>query len=312
MAINNNNNRFNNRSKNYIKEFTDFSEGYQELISLLPEVKLYAGTESSYEGVIQRILTTIGDNIPSAKNPNFPNTISFSINSREVGFLTDDKLAFGWKIFFNKETATHTYQFRITFLSVSMSKKKYIDGLINSGWQELDFSSGNNKQSRFWFRLNNPRRNNNRQQNYNSENYHNRQQNIQEDTYPATDEQIKNLQKKFNGSDEVEEAYNQDESAEFTEQNTDNAEISTPEEVNVVASQEPIQKESSENEIFSIQPGNLDGGYIISCGKEGTFTINFNGDIYPPGAIVDRENRVIRFNGIVYNCLEGTIYKEEE
>lgn len=305
MAINN---RF-AQSKNYIKEFDDFSKGYQELISIIPEVKLYAGTESNYETVVNRILTTIGDNIPSPKNPNFPNTISFSINSREVGLLTDEKIAFGWKIFFNRETAVHTYQFRVTFLSVSMSKKKYLDNLTSAGWTELEFNSeNNNRQTRFWKRLNSPRRNN-RSQNYNPRyNNSDKQQNIPEDIASPTEEQLKNLQEKFSNNITTDEPVKN----EVPLENTDIQPVEIEVEESVIEQEPVVQEPIEEQEIFSIQKGNLDGGYIITCGNAGTFSINFNSDVYPDGALVDKDNQIIKYNGIVYNCAEGTLYKEEE
>lgn len=304
MTINNRT----SQSKNYIKEFDDFSVGYQELISVMPELKDYAGTESSYDTVVQHILNMIADNIPSPKNPNFPNTISFSINSREVGLLTDDKVAFGWRIFFNRESGTHIYQFRVTFLSVSMSKKKYIDGLLNNGWKEFDFVANGKQQSKFWYRLNSPRRNNNRQQNYNRENSHNRQQNLQEDNdTPATEEQLQKLKGKFNGTLTEEEMIEQSSVEEqFTEP------VEQPIEEHNESIIETPEVSETPDEIFSIKKGNIDGSYIITCGKEGPFTINFNGDIYPEGSEVDREKQVIKYNGIVYNCLDGSIYKEED
>ena len=129
------NNRRNN-AKNYVKEFTDFSEGYNDMISLIPEVKLYGGSESDYNSVIKNLAKSIGDNVPSYTNPNFPNTLSFSVSSREVGFLTDERLAFGWRIYYNREINSRVYQMRITFLTLSMSKRKYIDILESNGWEE--------------------------------------------------------------------------------------------------------------------------------------------------------------------------------
>lgn len=334
MAINN---RTTN-SKNYIKEFDNFSEGYQELASLLPEVKLYAGSETSYDGVIQRILGTISDNIPSPQNPNFPNTISFSINSREVGLLTDDKVAFGWRIFFNRENNSYIYQFRVTFLAVSMAKKKFIDALLNAGWVDFDFIANNKQQSRFWHKVNNTRRNNNRQGNYNRENRYNKPQDVQEDNQEVTEEQINKLKDKFKGnleesSSSVEESKTEEPeniSEEFVEVKESDQVVETAEPVQVdpevkepeqevvetaepvVEAQEPeAESPNEEPEVFSIKKGNLDGGYIINCGKEGPFTVNFNGDVYPEGSIVDKENYTIKYKGVVYKCLEGAIYTEE-
>lgn len=307
-----NNNRTTN-SKNYIKEFDNFSEGYQELSSLLPEVKLYAGTETSYEGVIQRILGTISDNIPSPQNPNFPNTISFSINSREVGLLTDDKVAFGWRIFFNRENNSYIYQFRVTFLAVSMTKKKFIDALLDNGWIDFDFVANNKQQSRFWHRINNTRRNN-KQGNYNRENRYNKPQDVQEDNQEATEYKMN----KFN-EDSSESSSSVEESNVEEVKDTESIETSENNVINDVAEpevvQEPVQEVpqdvQEEPEVFSIKKGNLDGNYIITCGKEGSFTINFNADVYPEGSEVDKDKQIIKYKGVVYNCLDGTIYEED-
>jgi hypothetical protein len=89
----------------------------------------------------------INENIPSPHNELYPNTLSFSISAKEVGFLTDDSLAFGWKIFINRKDGTISYQFRVTFISLSMSKRKYIERLISNKWKARDLVE---KQSRFW------------------------------------------------------------------------------------------------------------------------------------------------------------------
>lgn len=136
----------------YIKEFKTFAEGYKELTSLIPEVSMYGGEENTYDEVVQNLTNIICENIPSPNNENYPNTLSFSIASKEVGFLTDDSLAFGWKIFINKKDDSLVYQFRVTFITLSMSKRKYIEKITNNGWKEKDISG---KQSRFWNDLSN-------------------------------------------------------------------------------------------------------------------------------------------------------------
>lgn len=132
----------------YIKEFIEFGDGYKELVALIPNVGLYGGdTEMTMEGVVASLTKTINDNVPSPLNENYPNTFSFSINAREMGFLTDDGIAFGWRIFINKNDESLSYQFRVTFTSLSVSKRKQIDRLTSHGWKERDLSD---KQSRFW------------------------------------------------------------------------------------------------------------------------------------------------------------------
>lgn len=133
----------------YIKEFDTFEEGYKELSTLIPNVRLYAvdSSTATLEEVVIALTKTITDSIPSPLNENYPNTFSFSISAREVGFLTDDFMAFGWRIFIGKDEETLTYQFRITFTTLSVSKRKQIDKLLSNGWKERDLSD---KQSRFW------------------------------------------------------------------------------------------------------------------------------------------------------------------
>ena len=133
----------------YIKEFDTFEDGYKELVTLIPNVRLYAvdSSTATLEDVVVALTKTITDNIPSPLNENYPNTFSFSISAREVGFLTDDFIAFGWRIFIGKSEETLTYQFRITFITLSVSKRKQIEKLLSHGWKERDLSD---KQSRFW------------------------------------------------------------------------------------------------------------------------------------------------------------------
>lgn len=121
-------------STNYIKEFENFEDGYNEMISILPSVKIYGGDLANYDIVVKKLLDIIGENIPSPANPNFPNTLALTIKQNEVSFRTDDRIAFGWKIFFNKESGKHIYQMRVTFLSISMSTRKYADAFVESNW----------------------------------------------------------------------------------------------------------------------------------------------------------------------------------
>lgn len=149
----------NKREKNptftYIKEFDNFSSGYEELISLIPQLEVYGGIVPAYDNVVTHMMKVITDNIPSPHNELYPNTLSFSISAKEVGFLTDDSLAFGWKIFINRKTDEMTYQFRVTFISLSMSKRTYIEKLISNKWKARDLVE---KQSRFWHEASNSQR----------------------------------------------------------------------------------------------------------------------------------------------------------
>jgi hypothetical protein len=133
----------------YIKEFDTFEEGYKQLSTLIPNIRLYAvdSDTATLDEVVIALTKTLTESIPSPLNETYPNTFSFSINSREVGFLTDDFMAFGWRIFIGKDEDDLTYQFRVTFTTLSISKRKQIDRLLSNGWKERDLSE---KQSRFW------------------------------------------------------------------------------------------------------------------------------------------------------------------
>ena len=80
----------------YVKSFDSFEDGYQEVITLNPELVNYLGTNNEYNAVVQHILKIVSTSVPSVNNPNYPNTVSLSIDSNEVGFKTDANVALGW------------------------------------------------------------------------------------------------------------------------------------------------------------------------------------------------------------------------
>lgn len=124
------------KTTNYVKQFNTFEEGYLELIKLVPELKVYTGETAIHDEVIKHILSTISDNIPSVNNPNYPNTLSFSIESHEVGLKTDSNLAFGWKVALDREKASTVYKFRVTFITIPTSRVSIVTALKDAGWVE--------------------------------------------------------------------------------------------------------------------------------------------------------------------------------
>ena len=144
---------------NLTKAFDSFEEGYKEVLKFVPEVKEYCGENSDQNSVITNILNVIKDNIPSIDNPSYPNTMSLSIDSHEVGLRTDGGLAFGWRTIFDRESGKHIYKFRITFLILPMYRKNIMNDMQEAGWTLID---NNARQSRFWQSTNNPRKKNNR------------------------------------------------------------------------------------------------------------------------------------------------------
>ena len=146
------------RITNIIKSFGTFSTGYQELIRFLPEVKDFGGDVATYDAVVAGILSKVANNVPSTNNPNYPNTYSLSIDSHEVGFRTDARLAIGWRTSFDRDAGEVVYKFRISFLSVNAHRRSIIDEMKGAGWEVTEQVLGG-ERSRFWNSLSNNRRN---------------------------------------------------------------------------------------------------------------------------------------------------------
>ena len=282
------NNRFSvpQNIKNYTKDFETFEEGYQELISLVPEVKVYGGSEPIYDSVVQKICTLISENVPSPQNSNYPNTLAVSITSRELGLKTDDKMAIGWRIFFNKESGSYTYQMRITFFSLSMSKKKYINLLEDNGWSQADPT----RQGRFWSNIirTDSYRNNSSRRNYISNS------NLNSLASHLTEDQVEKLNKL-----NVQEV---NDSAKESNDNDDNVDIN---ENSIVEETTPIVEKNVENTVevdnkYSITAGNTSDIFIVTHDNK-TYVINLNNTSFPEGIIVDRANNAIVIYDKVYN-----------
>ena len=147
---------------NVVKTFDSFSDGYAELLKYIPEIKVYGGEDLLHESVIGSILSVIGKNIPTTSNPNYPNTMSISIDSHEVGFKTDSNIAFGWREVFDREHAKILYKFRASFVNISTAQKDIIAAMEADGWYNADFT----KQKRFWNNIEGKNPRYNRKKNY--------------------------------------------------------------------------------------------------------------------------------------------------
>jgi hypothetical protein len=285
-----------NNAKNYVREFTDFSEGYSCMINLVPEVKLYGGDEADYDTVVQKLANSIIENIPTYDNPNYPNTLSFSISSREVGFLTDEKLAFGWRVYFSRELNSRIYQMRITFLNFSMSKRKYIKILEENGWQENEDIA---KTSSFIRSISNNR----------GERFFNNSNNSQfpttpkqENNEPAPEEEVK------------EEPVYEETVEEETVQEEPSAEVEQTE----VADDSAILSESNINsEEYNISKTASDNVFVIQY-KDKNFVVNITDDSdLPDDLYVDHGERIIGYRELKYDYKTGEVFiidsdKDEE
>ena len=162
----NNNRRYHRRANyiNFVKKFDSFEEGYKELSSIVTEVKAYGGEEAVYESVVCKLLDFVKSNIPTTNSSSYPNTISFSIFSREVGIKTDSNIAFGWKVEFDRVNAKQVFAFRVTFSNIPAYQKHLVDELKDAGWDNVELAG----RSRYGNRIErNGRYNNHRRYNSN-------------------------------------------------------------------------------------------------------------------------------------------------
>ena len=140
------------------KEFDTYEDGIEELITILPDLKEYIGNNISHNEIVTNLLNIVKEEIPSVDNPNYPNTFSLTISAREVGFKTDDGMAFGWRIWLDKNNNNILgYQFRITFLTLPRNRRKVIKELLDHKWKEKTDAL----QSKFWDEVNSTSRNSN-------------------------------------------------------------------------------------------------------------------------------------------------------
>ena len=280
---------FNEMMKNYIKEFNTFEEGYTEMISILPSIKIYGGEVANYDIVVKKMMELIGENIPSPTNPNYPNTLAFTIKQNEVSFKTDDRIAFGWRILFDKESGNYKYQMRITFFAVSMSTRKYADALEENGWVIALI----NKDK---FRKQSSKNNSN----------NNKKSNKQE---KAAQEEAssKNISNKKNDAKS-----NKPKQKVVAQQVQEN--VAVQEQVQIIEQQQPVQQvvqdqvqqqeapapKKPEPKKYWITRGAVAGVFIITYeGRQ--FVVNINDAAQPAGVLVDRNSSSIRIGQIVYN-----------
>ena len=138
----------------YVKSFDSFEDGYQEVINLNPELINYLGINNEYNAVVQHILKIVSTSVPSVNNPNYPNTVSLSIDSNEVGFKTDANVAIGWRTGFNYKSGNQYFNFRLSYIGLPSYKMGIFSTLEENEWKKIE---GDNKQSRFWNKVDDKR-----------------------------------------------------------------------------------------------------------------------------------------------------------
>ena len=164
------------KAVSYLKSFDSFEDGFLEILKFNPELKNYCGDTPIYDNVIAAMMETIKNDMPSPSNPNYPNTLSMSIDSGEVGFKTDINIAVGWRIAYNYHEAKSFYKFRVTFISIPSYKKEVISEMEEAGWSQLD---PNHKQKKYWDKVEGKNYKNNKS--YNKKKFDNKKDEVPED-----------------------------------------------------------------------------------------------------------------------------------
>ena len=142
----------------YSKRFESFEDGLREITEIVPMVKEYMFTgeaakfdsiiddaifqrDDLEEYVITNLVKKLLGNLPVASNPNYPYCYSIDVGSYNVGFKTDKRLSFGWKIHTEQLTGNVYYIFRVTFPN-SARKAKSEYAALENGWKGYEFKKG--------------------------------------------------------------------------------------------------------------------------------------------------------------------------
>lgn len=142
----------------YSKRFESFEDGLREITEIVPMVKEYMFTgeaakfdsiiddaifqrDDLEEYVITNLIKKLLGNLPVASNPNYPYCYSIDVGSYNVGFKTDKRLSFGWKIHTEQLTGNVYYIFRVTFPN-SARKAKSEYAALENGWKGYEFKKG--------------------------------------------------------------------------------------------------------------------------------------------------------------------------
>ena len=312
--------RFRPRAISYVKRFETFKEGFSEIIKFNPELKNYCGRDPIAVNVIAAMLNSVKDNIPTTDNPNYPNTLSLSIDAKEIGFKTDINIAIGWRTeYFFREGKTY-YNFRISFFTIPTYKKSIIEEMVQSGWKKIE--RGNGYHSHFWDKTSDkPNMKKNRRFHSDSQKISTIPKNRQEsvDLLPESDEDIGN----------VPESHIHEETTTPTSEPDNKVEIAPTDEVEDIGNvpfpskkhllQHLKLREEEENSIRnavaddiaqtfkdpkdSVVKSPVNGTYIVTHNNK-TNVINMNDPENENnlGIIIDRENKTATYpDGTVFN-----------
>lgn len=314
--------RFRPRAISYVKRFETFKEGFSEIIKFNPELKNYCGRDPIAVNVIAAMLNSVKDNIPTTDNPNYPNTLSLSVDAKEIGFKTDINIAIGWRTeYFFKEGKTY-YNFRISFFTIPTYKKSIIEEMVQSGWKKIE--RGNGYHSHFWDKTSDkPNMKKNRRFHSDSQKIStipkNRQESI--DLLPESDEDIENIPESHIHAETTTPTPEPDNKVEIvpTDEVEDignapfpsHVETAVPEHDNKVEVEDNSSKHVVAADIAqtfkdpkdSVVKSPVNGTYIVTHNNK-TNVINMNDPENENnlGIIIDRENKTATYpDGTVFN-----------
>ena len=312
--------RFRPRAISYVKRFETFKEGFSEIIKFNPELKNYCGRDPIAVNVIAAMLNSVKDNIPTTDNPNYPNTLSLSIDAKEIGFKTDINIAIGWRTeYFFREGKTY-YNFRISFFTIPTYKKSIIEEMVQSGWKKIE--RGNGYHSHFWDKTSDkPNMKKNRRFHSDSQKISTIPKNRQEsvDLLPESDEDIENIPESHIHAETTTPTSEPDNKVEIvpTDEVEDIENVPFPSKKHLL--QHLKLREEEENSIRnavaadnaqtfkdpkdSVVKSPVNGTYIVTHNNK-TNVINMNDPENENnlGIIIDRENKTATYpDGTVFN-----------
>ena len=311
--------RFRPRAISYVKRFETFKEGFSEIIKFNPELKNYCGRDPIAVNVIAAMLNSVKDNIPTTDNPNYPNTLSLSIDAKEIGFKTDINIAIGWRTeYFFREGKTY-YNFRISFFTIPTYKKSIIEEMVQSGWKKIE--RGNGYHSHFWDKTSDkPNMKKNRRFHSDSQKISTIPKNRQEsvDLLPESDEDIENIPESHIHEETTTPTPEPDNKVEIvpTDEVEDIGNVPFPSKKHLL--QHLKLREEEENSIRnavaadnaqtldpndSVVKSPVNGTYIVTHNNK-TNVINMNDPENENnlGIIIDRENKTATYpDGTVFN-----------
>ena len=311
--------RFRPRAISYVKRFETFKEGFSEIIKFNPELKNYCGRDPIAVNVIAAMLNSVKDNIPTTDNPNYPNTLSLSIDAKEIGFKTDINIAIGWRTeYFFREGKTY-YNFRISFFTIPTYKKSIIDEMVQSGWKKIE--RGNGYHSHFWDKTSDkPNMKKNRRFHSDSQKISTIPKNRQEsvDLLPESNEDIENIPESHIHEETTTPTSEPDNKVEIvpTDEVEDIGNVPFPSKKHLL--QHLKLREEEENSIRnavaadnaqtldpkdSIVKSPVNGTYIVTHNnKTNVININDPENENNLGIIIDRENKTATYpDGTVFN-----------